>query len=174
MEWPRQPRSFWVIDSDGHEPTFTIRELLSTMLERAVSASQATGGAIALSAGKELVCWASLGRAPGVGTHFVPSFGFSGRCVKKGRILQCDDSEIDPRVDRVACRQLCARSMIAAPLSDRGKTFGILELLSSNTCAFDDNDIRELSRVAESIVEVLAERRPPHKKQLLCGSLMSF
>jgi GAF domain-containing protein len=165
MEWPLQRRLFLVIDNDGHEPTLTVRELLSTMLERAISASQATGGAIALTAGKEMVCWASLGTAPDVGTHFVPSFGFSGRCVRKRRILLCDDSEIDPRVDRAACRQLGTRSMIAAPLCDRGKTVGILELLSSSTHAFNETDIRQLHRVAESIVEVLAETRPAHTKR---------
>jgi len=164
MNWPLQQRPFLVIDNDGREPILTVRDLLNTILERAISATQATGGAIALTAGKEIVCCASQGTAPDVGTHFVTSWGFSGRCVRKSRILLCDDSEIDPRVDRGACRQLGTRSIIAAPLCDRGRTVGILELLSSSTDAFDDNDIRQLNRVAESIVKVLGETRPTRKK----------
>jgi len=166
MNWPFQRRPFLVIDNDGREPILTVRDLLNTILERAISATQATGGAIALTVGAEIVCCASQGTAPDVGTHFVmSSWSFSARCVRKSRILLCDDSEIDPRVDRGACRQLGARSIIAAPLCDRGRTVGILELLSSSTDAFDDNDIRELNRVAESIAKVLGEARPTRKKE---------
>jgi GAF domain-containing protein len=170
MGWPLQRRLFLTIANDGRELTPTVRELLSTMLERAIFATQATGGAIAWTAGKEMVCVAAQGTAPEVGSRFVPPFGFSGLCVRKSRILLCDDSEIDPRVDRAACRQLGVRSMIAAPLFDRGTTVGIMELLSGSAHAFDDNDIRQLNRVAKNIVEALAdETRPAHIKSNVVG-----
>jgi putative methionine-R-sulfoxide reductase with GAF domain len=154
----------WSFDNAGREHPQTVGELLSTMLERAIFATQATGGAIALTAGKELLCVAAQGTAPDVGTHFAAQFGFSGRCVRTRRMLLCDDSEIDPRVDRAACRQLRARSIIALPLCDRRNMVGILELLSTSINAFDGNDIRELTGVADSIVKVLAETRPAHAK----------
>jgi len=55
--------------------------------------------------------------------------------------------------------------MIAVPLLDRGKAFGILEVLSSTSHAFDDNDIRHLNLLANMTVEALAEMRPARMKR---------
>ena len=87
-------------------------------------------------------------------------FGFSGMCVRRGRILFCDDAETDPRVDRAACQRLGARSIIAVPLLDRGKAVGILEVFSGTAHAFDDNDIRHLDLLAKMTVEATAGVRP--------------
>ena len=99
MERPLQRRLSLAIDNDGSELTLTLEELLSIMLERAMSATRATGAAIALSEDRETVCVAAQGTAPDVGTRLDPQVGFSGMCARKGRILLCDDAEMDPRVD---------------------------------------------------------------------------
>jgi diguanylate cyclase len=164
MEWPLRRLLSLAIDNDGSELTPRLEELLSIMLGRAMLASRATGAAIALSKGREMVCWASLGTAPDIGARLEPSRGFSGMCMRTSRILLCEDSEIDPRVDRAACRQLGVRSMIAMPLLNRTKTVGILEVLSSNPLAFDYHDIRQLSLVADIAVEALAETQPADTK----------
>ena len=78
MEWPLQRRLSLAIDNDGSELTPTLAELLSIMLERAMSATRATGAAIALSEDRETVCVAAQGTAPDVGTRLDPQFGFSG------------------------------------------------------------------------------------------------
>jgi GAF domain-containing protein len=167
MEPPLQRRLSLAIDNDGSGRTPTLEELLSIMLGRAMLATRATGAAIALSKGREMVCWASLGTAPDIGARLDPSSGFSGMCMRTSRILLCDDSEIDPRVDRAACQQLGVRSMIAMPLLNRTKTVGILEVLSSSPLTFDYNDIRQLSLVADMAVEALAETRFAHTKSRL-------
>ena len=167
MEWPLQRRLSLAINNDGSELTPTLEELLSIMLERAMSATRATGAAIALSEDRETVCVAAQGTAPHVGTRLDPQFGFSGMCARKGRILLCDDAEMDPRVDLAACRQLGTRSMIAVPLLNRTKTFGILEVLSARPHAFDDNDIRQLNLVAAMTVEALAETRSAQKRRIV-------
>jgi GAF domain-containing protein len=156
---PRRGLSL-AIENDGSELTPTLEELLSIMLGLAMLATRATGAAIALSEGREMVCWASLGTAPAIGARLDPSLGFSGMSMRTSRILLCEDSEIDPRVDRAACRRLGVRSMIATPLLNRTKTVGILEVLSSNPLAFDYNDIRQLSLVVDVAVEILAKARP--------------
>ena len=167
MEWPLQRRLSLAIDNDGSELTPTLAELLSIMLERAMSATRATGAAIALSEDREMVCVVAQGTAPDVGTRLDPQFGFSGMCARKGRILLCDDAEMDPRVDLAACRQLGTRSMIAVPLLNRTKTLGILEVLSARPHAFDDNDIRQLNLVAAMTVEALAETRAAEKRRIV-------
>ena len=70
MEWPLQRRLSLAIDNDGSELAPTLEELLSIMLERAMSATRATGAAIALSEGRQMVCVAAQGTAPDVGTRF--------------------------------------------------------------------------------------------------------
>ena len=167
MERPLQRRLSLAIDNDGSELTSTLEELLSIMLERAMLATRATGAAIGLSKGREMVCMAAQGTAPDVGARLDPQSGFSGMCARKRRILLCDDAETDPRVDLAACRQLGTRSMIAVPLLNRTKTFGILEVLSARPHAFDDNDIRQLNLVAAMTVEALAETRSAQKRRIV-------
>jgi GAF domain-containing protein len=166
MGWPLRRRLYLSSeDEDSDLSPLGVEELLSPVLERALLATKATGAAIALNEGKEMVCMATQGTAPDLGMRLDPQFGFSGMCVRRGRILFCDDAETDPRVDRAACQRLGARSMIAVPLLDRGKAVGILEALSSTAHAFDDNDIRHLNLLAKMTVEAMAEMRPAHTKR---------
>jgi GAF domain-containing protein len=135
-----------------------VQELLSPVLKRALMATKAaTGAAIALDRGKEMVCLAAQGTAPDLGMRLDQQFGFSGMCVRKGRSLFCDDTETDPRVDRAACQRLGARSMVAVPLLDRGKAVGILQVFSGTAHAFGDNDIRQLDLLAKMTVEAMVE-----------------
>ncbi|WP_152985538.1 GAF domain-containing protein [Pseudomonas taeanensis] len=53
----------------------------------------------------------------------------SGLCVLSGEITRCIDTETDNRVDRVACRRMHIRSMVAIPLVHSGITVGVLKAL---------------------------------------------
>jgi putative methionine-R-sulfoxide reductase with GAF domain len=165
MRWTLRPRLHLTADNGNSDLTpLGVEELLSSLLERALFATKATGAAIALSEGKEMVCLVAQGTAPDLGMRVDPQFGFSGMCVRKGRILFCDDTETDPRVDRVACQRLDVRSMIAVPLLDRGKVIGILQVFSTTAHAFDDNDIRHLDMLMKMTVEAMADMRPARFK----------
>jgi GAF domain-containing protein len=148
MEWPLQSR---YSQNDNHQS----EEVLSFVLEQAMLATKASGAAIALSRGKEIVCRAAQGTAPDVGMRLESRWGFSGLCLQKGRVLLCDDAELDPRVDHMACRQLGVRSIIAAPLFYRGKPVGVLEVLSTNAQAFVDGDIQKLELLSKIMIEAL-------------------
>jgi hypothetical protein len=78
--------------------------------------------------------------------------GFSGECVRTGRSLRCDDSEIDDRVDRAGCKALGIRSMVAVPIRSGSKVAGLLEVFSSQPYAFSANDIGALQQLAGSVV----------------------
>lgn len=73
---------------------------------------------------------------------------FSGLCVAERRVLRCDETETDPRVNLEACRRVGARSMACTPLVHRGVPVGVLKVMSSLPAAFDD--------LAVSALEVLA------------------
>ena len=158
MRWPLRRRLYLTVDNHDRDlRPLGLEKLLGPVLERALVATRATGAAIALSAGKEMVCLAARGTAPDLGMRLDRRFGFSGMCVRKGQSLFCDDTETDSRVDQAACQRLGTRSMIAVPLLDSGKTVGLLEVFSGTPHAFEENDIRYLDLLAKVTVEAMTE-----------------
>src|ERR1700688_13491 len=120
-----------------------LEAVLSLIALRSHSLLRASGAAIALAAedATTMTCRASAGHsAPPVGATLHVGSGFSGECVRTGKMLRCDDSEIDERVDRQSCAALGIRSMIAVPVGTAGKVIGLLEVFSSQPHAFGEND----------------------------------
>ena len=66
--------------------------------------------------GDELVYWSGSGS---VRRHLglrIPALGsLSGLCIARKSLLTCSDSEVDPRVNRDACRRVGLRSALQAP-----------------------------------------------------------
>ena len=130
---------------------------LQTELKRTVEYAQAftgaTGAALALSEGRELVCLASSGDdAPPVGSRLAVGSGFSGECVRGGQPLICQDALDDSRVDSEACRLLGIRSILAVPIQIAGHGVGLLETLSNRPRAFQKGDALALQQLVEPIV----------------------
>jgi putative methionine-R-sulfoxide reductase with GAF domain len=123
---------------------------LQLLAQRAQTFTRATGAAIALTEGPDMICSASAGQdAPSLGARFSIGSGFSGECVRTGRLLSCEDSETDPLVDRESCRALGIRSMIAVPISWEDAVIGLVEVFSPEPYAFSSNDPLVLKRLAE-------------------------
>jgi len=135
-----------------------LEAVLSLIAHRSHSLLRASGAAIAL-AGEDvttMICRASAGHsAPPVGATLHVGSGFSGECVRTGKMLRCDDSETDERVDRQSCAALGIRSMIAAPVGPAGKVIGLLEVFSSRPHAFGENDSATLQRFSETILAAI-------------------
>ncbi len=143
---------------------FVLDEVLQLVAERALAITGADGVAIALAEGNAIICRASAGSiAPDARARLDPNAGFSGECLVSGRIVRCDDSENDPRVDVLACRRLGARSMVAVPLSAKQTVVGLLEAFSSEEYGFNDSDVRSLNLLAEL---VLSAMRPEEEDRL--------
>jgi hypothetical protein len=133
---------------------FDRESTLQSIAERALSLTRATGAAIALSEGNdsEMACVASAGSdAPPVGARLQVGTGFSGECVRTGRSLRCDDAETDDRVDRIGCKSLGIRSMVAVPIRPGNKVAGLLEVFSAQPYAFNADDIGALQQLTGSI-----------------------
>jgi len=135
---------------------FMLDEVLQLVAERARNITGCDGVAIALAEAEEIICRASVGSmSPDRGMRLDPRSGFSGACMRARRIIRCDDSENDPRVDVLACRQLGTRSMVAVPLMGHESVVGLLEAFSTQPFGFSDNDVRSLSLLAELILAAL-------------------
>jgi putative methionine-R-sulfoxide reductase with GAF domain len=132
-----------------------LEAVLSLVASRSQSLLRASGAAIAL-AGKDagtMICRASAGEsAPPVGATLQVGSGFSGECVLKGRVLRCDDTETDQRVDRQSCRALGIRSILAAPVRSGERVIGLFEVFSPQPHVFGEKDSAVLQRFAETIL----------------------
>jgi N-acetylmuramoyl-L-alanine amidase/putative methionine-R-sulfoxide reductase with GAF domain len=143
---------------------FVLDEVLQLVAERALTITGADGVAIALAQDNAIVCRASAGTiAPDAGMRLDPNSGFSGACFRTGRIVRCDDTETDPRVNVQACRRLGARSMVAVPLAGQQNVIGLLEAFSSGPYGFNDSDVRSLNLLTELI---LAAMKPEEEDRM--------
>lgn len=143
-------------DNSWEYEQFVLDEVLQLVAERAQTITGADGIAIALAENDEIICRASVGTmAPDRGVRLDSKAGFSGACFRTGRIIRCDDSEIDPRVNVEACRRLGTRSMVAVPLLGQQSVVGLLEAFSTEPFGFKDSDVRSLNLLAELILAAL-------------------
>jgi N-acetylmuramoyl-L-alanine amidase/putative methionine-R-sulfoxide reductase with GAF domain len=144
------------VDNAWEFEQFVLDEVLKLVAERALTITGADGIAIALAEGDEIICRASAGTmAPDRGVRLDAKAGFSGACFRTGRIVRCDDSETDPRVNVEACRRLGTRSMVAVPLLGQNSVVGLLEAFSTEPYGFNDGDVRGLNLLAELILAAL-------------------
>src|SRR5438309_4501994 len=143
---------------------FVLDEVLQLVAERALTITGADGVAIALAQDNAIVCRASAGTiAPDAGMRLDPKSGFSGASFRTGRIVRCDDTETDPRVNVQTCRRLGARSMVAVPLAGQQNVIGLLEAFSREPYGFNDSDVRSLNLLAELI---LAAMKPEEEDRM--------
>src|SRR5580693_10405550 len=135
---------------------FVLDEVLQLVAERAIAITGADGLGIALAENNEIVLRASAGSIkPDVGARIQRDSAFSGACFRTAKIIRCDDTETDDRVNLYACRQLGTRSMVAVPLCGRRRVIGLLEAFSVEPFGFNDSDVGSLELLAELILGAL-------------------
>src|SRR5208337_106078 len=136
---------------------------LQLLVERAQYITGATGTALALPQGEEMVCRASAGvSAPAIGARLQVRSGLTGESIARRQLLRCDNAETDPRVNLEACRALGIASIVVLPLLRRtGEVRGLFELFSDHPYAFEERDLIALERMADLTVTGLdlAEQR---------------
>ncbi len=122
-----------------HPAELDLEPAISAITERAQQLTGATGAAIALRSGDEIVCRARAGRtAPDLGVRPANRGRYLGREASPfpGEVMLCHDAERNPRVDLASCRRLGARSIQVTPFRHYRRTLGVFEVLSSNPGAF--------------------------------------
>jgi len=153
------------VQSEAESLGSDLEAVLSLVALRSKSLLRASGAAIAL-AGKDagiMICRASAGQsAPPVGAPLQVGSGFSGECVRTGKMLRCEDTETDERVDRDSCRALGIRSMLAAPLRLSDKVVGLIEVFAAQPNAFGENGGEVLQRFADTIVAAVNRAARAH------------
>ncbi len=150
---------------------------LQALVQKAQYISNATGAAIALRQGGEVVCRAASGSsAPDRGARLQIKSGLTAECLRSGELLRCDNVMSDPRVDLESCRRLGIESIIITPVHQRGKLAGVLELFSSHAYSFQERDVETVRGLAEEIGKMLdkQEETAPSSAQLLVTQAASL
>lgn len=126
--------------------------ILQLLAERAEYITNATGAAIALRDGEEMVCRASAGSsAPVLGARLQVDSGLSGESIRTRQTLRCDDAENDARVNRESCRSLGIASVVVMPLVHEQQVGGVFELFSDQPYAFSERDLDTLERLGDMV-----------------------
>lgn len=154
-------------DVEIHPAELDLEPAISAITERAQHLTGATGAAIALRAGDEIVCRARAGRtAPDLGVRLQTDAGISAEAVRSGEIMLCHDAERNPRVDLASCRRLGVRSILVSPLRHYRRTLGVFEVLSSTPGAFDDRDVATMQLLSGMMVAAISRISSLHREQL--------
>jgi len=151
-----------------HPAELDLEPAISAITERAQHLTGATGAAIALRAGEEIVCRARAGRtAPDLGVRLQTESGISAEAVRSGEVMLCHDAERNPRVDLASCRRLGVRSILVSPLRHYRRTLGVFEVLSSSPGAFDERDVATMQLLSSMMVAAISRISTIHQAQLL-------
>jgi len=145
------------IDREIYPNDIDLEPAVSVIAERAQALTGATGAAIALRHGDEIVCRARSGRtAPDLGIRLQTDSGISAECVRTGEVVLCNDAERNARVDLASCRHLGVRSVLAAPLRHFRRTLGVFEVLSAAPYAFDHRDVATMQLLSSMMVAAIS------------------
>ena len=136
-----------------------LNPFMQLVIDKLRELTQAHGASVDFVDGEHTVVRRASGIMAGhLGLRIDSATSLSGHCVRTAAFQRCDDSEIDERVDRHACRTLGVRSMIVAPLRQGSAAVGVLKMYSAHPNAFDDGDVQMLQLMASAIVAALAKK----------------
>src|SRR5207245_270164 len=136
-----------------------ISALLSDVVDRICALTRADGAAIALREQGDVVCSASVGDAPEVGSRLQPDSALTRQCFETGTVVVCDDTETDYRVRSATAKGLHLRSAVVVPIQVPAalgivEVLGLIEVLSSRPYAFNLAHVDGLKRIAELLAPV--------------------
>jgi putative methionine-R-sulfoxide reductase with GAF domain len=129
---------------------------LQQIAEQSQVMTHAGGAAVALRAGEHMVCRARAGSmAPPLGAPINITTGLTGECVRTGRLLVCNETETDLRVDVEVCRALDIRSIVVMPIFLESELVAIFEVFSPRPNVFNQDELEALEIMRELVVSVL-------------------
>lgn len=125
-------------------------DLMKLVCQHTQELTKASGAVIEMQEGDEMIYTAGSGTLANViGIRLKVASSLSGVAVTTNQVLQCDDSETDPRVDHEACRRVGAVSMICVPLvHKKNKPVGVLKVVAPVAHAFNQRCVDILQLLA--------------------------
>jgi hypothetical protein len=132
--------------------------------DRARSVADATGIAIALLKGDQLVYRAGSGSSDAcVGRHVTAVLSVSKHTQSREEILRVENAQTDGRIEAAICRQFGAGSLLILPIYDNRALVGIMEIIFSEAHAFENREVLTYRLMAGLLGEAMS--RAAYTKQ---------
>ncbi|WNG59513.1 PAS domain-containing protein [Archangium gephyra] len=149
-----------------------LEKVMSLIAERAMRLCGASGTAVALAEGDELVYQVTHGNSmPHRGFRLNLAQSITGMSILRGEVLHTRDTESDPRVNVSATRTTGIRSMIIVPLRRVGSTVGAINVSYPEPNAYDDLDVRTLEMMGRLLGAAMSNAAEFEAKQALVDEL---
>jgi diguanylate cyclase (GGDEF)-like protein len=133
------------------------QQVMHLVAGRAQEITGATSAVIELPEREEMVYAVTSGEAtPYQGIRLSRQTSLSGLSLDQGKVLYCEDTEIDPRIGPKASKGVNARSMICVPLKHGGRPIGVLKVYSPEPRRFGEADIETLNLLSEAMSAQMA------------------
>ena len=131
---------------------------MQLIVDRAQTVAHATGVAIALFQGHQLVYRAGSGSAADyVGRHVMATLSVPADTTGGREILRVEDAETDTRIQAEICRQFGAKSLLILLIYHEQSVAGVLEVFFSEAHAFQDCEVRAYRLMAGLIGEAMSQ-----------------
>lgn len=135
------------------------------LVDSARNAANATGVAVALLKGGQLIYRAGSGSASTyVGRQVAASLTVSADIERRREILRVEDAETDTRIEAAICRQFGAQALLILPIYDVRGLAGVLEVLFSEAHAFLHGEVRTYQLIARQIEAAILQAQPLEQK----------
>ncbi len=135
------------------------RAKLADVLTRAVTEAcrltGADGAAVVLCEPEGVICRASTGEAPDVGSQLQSHSEFTAKCLRTGGVVLSSDVENDPRAHPATVKRLHLRSLLIVPICTETSVIGAVEVLSCRRGAFKLEQATTLQSITDTIASAL-------------------
>ena len=134
-----------------------VADVMQAICTQAMVIANADGAAIERQEGDDLIYRVVAGAMTTFVGLRIPKHGsFSGLALERREVLMCPDTELDPRVNRAACRKVGARSMVVVPLVHGDDVVGVLKVASTRPHGFDKSTVDLMRLVAGFLASAMA------------------
>jgi PAS domain S-box-containing protein len=149
-----------------------VSRVMELIVQRTRTLTRGDGAAILLvEGGSEMVYRAVSGvTTPLLGVRMPMAGSVSGECARLGELVRCNDSEIDPIVDRALARQTNVRSVLAVPLLYDRQVVGVLEQAATAPFFFTERDADTLLLMAGVLAAALGHAKEFEEKKKLISA----
>ena len=148
------------------ESELDVDRAMPLMAERARNVAQATGVAIAILQGDQLVYRAGSGSSAAyVGRRVTAILSVSRHTKSKAEILRVENAQRDGRIEAAICRQFGAESLLILPVYDNRNLVGVLEVIFSDAHSFQEQEVRTYRVMASLLGEVIGRAAQPQTQK---------
>lgn len=139
---------------------------MDVIATRARNVANATGSAIGLLKGDQLVYRAGSGSGmPYVGQHVMATLCVSRQNAASGEILRVENARTNRRIEAAVCRQFGAHSLLILPIYHEGTMAGVLDVLFDEPHAFQHREVLTYRLMATRVGDAMSYAARPEQKK---------